>query len=233
MPLRYLAKMPLIRIFHILMLCGTLGMGLAAGATTVNAEVLGVPEDRVTAFTVLRDGDEIGTHVLTFESDTSGLKVSVATDIEVTLPLIPIPVYRFTHRGEELWREGRLVKLDSTTDDDGTDHRLSVAATADSLHVVSDKGAHASPSDIIPASLWNPELRRQIVLLNTLDGTEMEVSIQSLGEEMISARGVTQRADHVKLTGGLERDLWYTKQGVLVRVRFAAKDDSIIEYVLR
>jgi len=35
------------------------------------------------------------------------------------------------------------------------------------------------------------------------------------------------------VTGGLNRELWYGVDSVLVKVAFAAKDDSRIEYVLR
>ena len=61
----------------------------------------------------------------------------------------------------------------------------------------------------------------------------MAVQIETVGLEPVEAKGAETQANHVRVTGGLERDLWYTPEGSLVRVRFAAKDGSQIEYVLR
>lgn len=206
----------------------SVGIGRPAAA----AELAGVPESREIAFTVLRNGDAIGTHTLTFSEQDQALKVDIATDIKVELPLIGIAVYRFTHRGHETWRNGGIATLNSETDDDGTAHKLTVTQGAGNLRVNSDVGSHTSALDIVPASLWNPHLVQQSVLLNTLDGTEMPVTVELQGTETIQAHGTDVQSTHYRVSGGLNRDLWYNDAGELVRVQFAADDDSKIEYVL-
>ncbi len=197
------------------------------------AGIEGVPQDGALTFTVLRDGSEIGEHKITFNQTGNDLQVDINTDIKVTLPLIGIAVYRFEHEGHEIWRNGQLAALSSKTYDDGTDHVVDAAANGAALAVKSDIVDQTSAATIIPASLWNPALMRQNVLLNTLDGHEMRVRIETVGMEPIAVKGGTLEAKHIRVTGGLERDLWYTPEGSLVMVRFAAKDGSKIEYVLR
>lgn len=198
-----------------------------------SAGIEGVPQDGALNFTVLRDGSEIGEHKIAFSRSGDDLKVDINTDIKVTLPLIGIAVYRFEHEGHEVWRNGHLAALNSKTYDDGTDHKVDAAATGDALAVKSDIVDQTSAATIIPASLWNPALMRQSVLLNTLDGHEMAVQIENVGLESVEVKGAEKQANHIRVSGGLERDLWYTPEGSLVRVRFAAKDGSQIEYVLR
>ncbi|RVU33901.1 hypothetical protein EOI86_22480 [Hwanghaeella grinnelliae] len=214
----------------------------AAMATIVFASLLplaayagieGVPQEGALNFTVLRDGSEIGEHKITFDQSGDDLKVDINTDIKVTLPLIGIAVYRFEHEGHEVWRNGHLAALNSKTYDDGTDHKVDAAATEDALAVKSDIVDQTSAATIIPASLWNPALMQQSVLLNTLDGHEMAVQVETVGMESVNVKGAETKANHIRVSGGLERDLWYTPEGSLVMVRFAAKDGSEIKYVLR
>ncbi|NMM43580.1 hypothetical protein HH303_03760 [Rhodospirillaceae bacterium KN72] len=206
--------------------------GPVSAFTADAADVAGVPASKEIAFTVLRDGSEIGTHVLRFADRGDDLTVHIETDIAVKIPLVNIAVYRFTHRGDEVWQGGKLSELASETNDDGTEHKLTVRQDGADLHVESDVDTHASNGDIIPASLWNPKLVQQSILLNTLDGTEMPISVEDLGPEQIDAAGSEQTAEHYRLTGGLSREVWYNDRNELIRVRFAGKDNSQIEYIL-
>jgi hypothetical protein len=51
--------------------------------------------------------------------------VSIATDLAVKV--LFVTAYRFQHAASEHWVGGRLIALNSTTDDNGTRHRVSVA----------------------------------------------------------------------------------------------------------
>lgn len=181
-------------------------------------------------FTVLRDGDEVGRHTLRFRERGDGLGVTIDTKVVVKVALIPI--YRFEHHGEEVWRNGHLIALSSKTNDDGDHHVLTVSDDAGTLEVNGDDVLSRLPDSTLPASLWNPATVTQARLLNTLDGHAMAVTVSDLGEDTVLVRGETQAAHHFAVTGGLSRELWYDANGTLVQIRFQAKDDSEIRYVL-
>lgn len=212
-------------------------LALAALITTAAAtaaHAAAIPADGELDFTVLRDGEEIGTHVLRFASGTDGnLDVDVATDIAVEVMFVT--VYRFEHQGHEHWQDGRLFTLTSTTDDDGEAHDLVVNATGDTLAVADNGAAEQRPGDLLPASLWNDGIvaGERTTLLNTLDGSAMDVSVEYLGDEQVEGEDGPVAARHYRLTGDLARELWYDQQGVLVKVRFSGEDGSDIQYVLR
>ena len=182
-------------------------------------------------FTVLRDGDAVGHHTVAFHQQAQDLDVTIDTDVVVKI--IIVPVYRFTHHDEEVWRGGRLVSLTSKTDDDGTPHHLTVAADAAGLAVTGDDKPSRLPPATVPASLWNPATVTQATLLNTLNGSAMAVKVADLGTETVTVHGQPRSAHHYALTGDLARELWYDADGTLVQVRFKAKDDSDIRYVLQ
>lgn len=181
-------------------------------------------------FTVLKDGDPIGHHKIDVSRRGDDTTVTVNTDIVVTVAYVP--VYRFEHNGSEIWHDGKLVTLRSVTNDDGDRHNLFVTASGDHLDVQNENGGSTASSGIIPASLWNPALATQSVLLNTLTGKQMKVTVADLGEDTIKSRGSEVKAHHYMVTGDLQRELWYGPSGMLVQIKFKAKDDSNILYVL-
>ncbi len=182
-------------------------------------------------FTVLRNGDQIGHDIISLDPQGDTLTVDVETHIVVRVAFVP--VYRFEHKGSEIWRDGRLVGLISRTDDDGTKHQLAVRGEGAGLRIDCDGKTSDSGQALIPASLWNIDLVRQSVLLNTLDGTQMNVRVEDLGPEPVEARHATIQARHYRVSGGLTRELWYADDGGLVRVAFSGSDGSHITYVLQ
>lgn len=182
-------------------------------------------------FSVLRNGEPVGTHVVQFHGDDGDMQITVDTNVVVKIAMIP--VYRFEHHDAEVWHGGHLISLASTTNDDGTKHKLSVTRTDAALAVTGDGNATRLPPETVPASLWNPATVGQTQLLNTLDGHAMAVHVADLGSDTVNVGGTPRAAHHYAMAGDLARELWYDASGTLIQVRFKAKDDSDITYVLK
>jgi len=206
---------------------------LAVGAailTTGPALAATVPSGDL-SFTVLRNGDPIGTDVLTFQQRAGHLTVRVKTNIAVKVAFIT--VYRFRHQSREVWTKGRMTFIESTTDDDGTPHTLHAEAAQGELVVDGDSKRSIAPAQIVPASLWDNDIVTSRTLLNTLNGTQMTINVRDLGPEKVMVHGRPTTARHFVLTGQLERELWYDDRGVLVQAKFKGSDGSNIVYALR
>ena len=67
--------------------------------------------------------------------------------------------------------------------------------------------------------------------MNTIDGTIMSVRVADLGSENVPVNGGNLNAHHYRISGGLERDLWYDENGNLARVAFKAEDGSTVTYI--
>ncbi|HEY9081200.1 DUF6134 family protein [Magnetovibrio sp.] len=191
--------------------------------------------NKTLAFTVLRDGSNIGTHSYAISEHGDETLVEVNTDIEVKV--LFMTAYKFIHASKEVWKNGKLVQLNSTTDDDGTAKSLNVKAqgdtlTADSVVAGQDRRQNAAPT-VIPASLWKQDIVKQSAVLNTLDGTLMNIKVEDLGAEEVEAGGAKIEAQHYSITGELTRELWFSGAGDLVRVRFPDKTGSEIVYALK
>ena len=182
-------------------------------------------------FTVLRNGDPVGSHSLRFNQDGESLRVTIDTNVVVKMAMIP--VYRFEHHGVEVWTAGKLAALNSKTNDDGVHHDLSVKSNGGGMEVAGDGKARHDQTEELPASLWNQRTVQQKTLLNTLDGNAMTIHVTDLGEDGVMAAGRRVHAHHFAMSGDLARDLWYDDEGTLVQVKFKAKDGSDILYQLK
>lgn len=180
------------------------------------------------AYEILRNGRPIGSHVLRFRDVRDGIEVDIRTDIVFTL--LSLPVYRFTHRSTELWRDGRLFALSSDTDDNGERKRVQVERRDGALVLA---GGGEAPPEAVPASLWHPATVGGAPLLDTLDGSVMTVAVEAAGADAIEAAGRNIPGHRFRLSGGLSREVWYADDGRLIGVRFTASDGSEIRYRLR
>ena len=220
------------------------------GSTTVSA-ANDFPYGQTLAFNVFRNGQEIGRHTLTFESDGPNRVVTVAINFGVKA--MGITAYRYTHADREVWNGDTLQALDSQTDDNGKKYKVHVQrgakgltverqAPADAINAsTADQGLQPPsiehevlPADILPTSHWNIAQVKRSVLLNTQYGTLARVQVTPMGREPVkTATGATIEATRYHYTGDIRMDQWFDDRGRWVKGMFAAPDGSTIDYVLQ
>lgn len=208
---------------------------LAASFVILLTSLTGVAQANVPgdlSFMVLRNGHKIGTKQYTFQGDAKKMTVDIVTDIKVKIAFIT--AYRFEHEAREEWVDGKLVGTTSVTNDDGDKHKLKVEADGGVLNVDGNGKQSQVGLGAVPASLWHPDTVKSNTLLNTMHGKMMAIQAEDLGEEEVKIqKGKMTPARHYRITGELERELWFDANGTLVQVRFKGEDGSKIEYVLR
>lgn len=203
------------------------GLPAAVAAAPPFAEGAGA---QALTFSVVRNGEVIGTHALAF--NRHGGTVEVAIDISIKVKALMVTAYHFEQHGTEIWEGERFKSLSVTTDDDGERHQVAAEPTATGLKVSAD-GQVAEISPMAIATLWRVQPPQSEWLLDPSDGKPSKVMVADTGEETITVRGKPTAARHWVWDGELKRDLWYDGSGVLVQARFKGDDGSDIFYVLR
>jgi hypothetical protein len=79
------------------------------------------------AFAVYRNGTKVGEHQITFSGDDDNRTVS--TDVNMTVKVGPVPVYRYKHTAVEKWAGGKWVSVDTTTNGNGKVYKASGRAS--------------------------------------------------------------------------------------------------------
>lgn len=209
------------------------GRGLAMAlvflvATPASAASLTPPGDAPDvapiAFHVFRDGRPMGHHSVSFRREGEDLHVQVDILLEVQIAFITL--FRYRHRNNEVWRDGRLVSIDTETDDDGKDFWLRGRATDAGFQVEGSSGSFLAPAEIMPTSYWNPDTVNRRSLLDTQKGRLIEVSVAPAGRDGVRLPGGEVEAKRYALTGDLNLDLWYSDAGEWVKTAFSLRGST-------
>ena len=78
-------------------------------------------------FKVFREGSDIGYHRIRFTRQPDGALIA-SVDINLQVKFAGITVFRYVHLIRETWRDGKLVAVDATTNDDGDKFTLEARA---------------------------------------------------------------------------------------------------------
>jgi hypothetical protein len=160
---------------------------------------------------------EVGRHVITFSCAGDDLVVETRVAGEVTV--LAIPLFRREATYREVWRGGRLIAFDSHFVDNGEVYE--VRARANGAHTVIEgrRGRILAPPDIVPSHPWNHEVIDRTLLFDIQRGRLQEVQIRPAGTETIAVAGRKVEAKKYRISGDLERELWYDAAGNWLRSR--------------
>jgi Domain of unknown function (DUF6134) len=179
-------------------------------------------------FTVLRDGDPVGRHRFTYEREGDRIEIDEATDIEVKFAAIPL--YTFEHEAHQLWQDGRAVRIDATTDDNGEELDITVRDTAQGYVRTVNGRVDRFDDNTAVLAFWNKDMLGHDSFLSAVEDKTLEVSFENLGAETITVAGQKIEAQHYRMVGDEDRDLWFDPDGHIAKVAFR-RYGADIEYV--
>jgi len=180
---------------------------LTAGAllTVVPTPLLAAPPpNRRLNFQVFRNGERIGEHRMSFSGDAASPTVS--TEVDMTVRLGSVPVYRYRHTAREVWVDGRFESLETVTDATAGDRKVSARRTPSGVLIRTGRKEVLAPVGTSPLTHWNPN-----VLTGRLFGRQVEGQVWAL-------------------RGEAEIDNWYDRSGVWTGLQGRLVDGSRIEY---
>ncbi len=177
-------------------------------------------------FKVYRGGDEIGYHRVRFTQD--GPKTVADVDIELSVYVAFVRVFHYRHLSREIWQDGRLDWLDSSTYDDGQDMSLKVRREGDVLLIDGTRYQGEADGALLPTSYWFLDTIKQSQLIDSQNGRIFPVTIADLGPATVEIAGQQIPTRHYRLTGELALDLWYDETGQWVRSSFDARGAEIV-----
>lgn len=226
---------------------------LATGATLVTgtARADAFPYGTSLGFVAHRNGQRIGTHLLTFQGDSA--RRIVTTQIDFAVRMLGMAVYRYRHRGREIWSGDQFEALATESDDNGDRYAVKVERDGDRLVVLrrepqsffktsgNDEALEQQrwirevhPGLLLPSTHWNIAQTHQQALLNTQTGNVMHMGVREIGRETVRTASAAPAATHFAYTGDITMDQWFDDHGRWVKSTFkATTDGSTIEYTLQ
>jgi hypothetical protein len=158
-------------------------------AAPVLATEAPLPEDR--HFRVFLDDREVGDHRFAFAREGDAVSVHSQADFRVRIAFVT--VYRYEHEARERWVDGCLVGLESTTNDNGTDHRVEASWHDGVFSVETNRGQRSVQTECPwTFAYWDPEIRERDELFNAQTGDRSDVSFTRLGERSLEIGGASR-----------------------------------------
>lgn len=185
----------------------------------LTASVVQAAEEEKRTFTVRVDNKPAGSHQLIIQTHDDGTEVVVGqADVTVKFAII---TFTFSYRGKETWKDGRLVTLNSATNDNGKKHQVNADANKEGYAVVADGKESQAKGDVWPTGYWRiPKTMKQaanVVLLDSDTGRLINAKLEKIGVEKLTVIGQEVKCAHYRLSGGVKVDVWFDGHDRLVR----------------
>jgi Family of unknown function (DUF6134) len=171
-------------------------------------------------FNVYVDGKRAGYATMAITQVDDGT-TTVAADSEVAVKVLGLAAYKYSYRGKEIWKDGKLQKFESTCDDDGKRFVVTAAAEGNGVRVRVNNQERIVSSEVWLSSYWNrPDnkvLNQTIPIVDADTGRDLDAKVTYVGQEQLKLAGQVQNVLHYKLIGKANVDLWYDASNRLVR----------------
>ncbi len=183
------------------------------------------PPAREIAYRVLRDGGEIGRYGLWIDQGDAG--VTVRAEMNATVSILGLTLYRYRMQAEEFWTGNRLTALTSHTNDNGKIRNVTAAASGDILMLTKDGKSLAVPGDVGTTSFWRADTPYRDNLLDIAKGRVRKVHGTPLGRKKVRIDDISVWARHYAIAGQIKRELWYDDDFRLVRAQALDKHGAM------
>ena len=207
------------RVFRKLTLSGLiLGLGLVVSVSARAADLSTEQRD----FTIYVDGDQAGSYSMSVtQRDDDSQTMSASANVRVKY-LGGLKVYRYSYRGTETWKGGRLINFSSTSNDDGKEFTVSAMPEGDGLRLRVNGRVRIVRPDIWLTTYWHlaePIFRNKGVPLVDADtGQDLAAQLQYVETRQMNVAGEVQNCAHYRISGEAQAELWYDSQERLIRL---------------
>ncbi|MDH3451833.1 MAG: DUF6134 family protein [Gammaproteobacteria bacterium] len=185
-------------------------------------------------FRVLLDNKEIGFHSFRMAEEAGKETIEINADFDVTF--FAIPVYSYDHRNREVWSNGCLETIVSSTDDNGKEFSVE-GALKGGLFKVSTKNAQQNLDSrcVMTFAYWNRDFLQQSYLLNAQTGEYLAVDIGYQGIEKLRYEGQDVAAARYNLRNrdkDLDITVWYHEStGKWLSLESKVSGGKVIRYL--
>jgi hypothetical protein len=195
-------------------------LAVGLGALLAGAPRAAAADTEVRDFNVVVDGSRAGDYHMTIRRQDDGT-VTMTNASEVRVKLLGVSFYSYAYRGTEVWKDGRLQRLESSGQENGKPFAVAAVPAGNGLRVTFNGQEHVSRPDVWTMTYWLLPVAGQrnhaLPLLGCDNGQGADGFLQYLGTERRSVAGQEQDCTHYRVTGSTPHDIWYDGQERMVR----------------
>ena len=188
-------------------------------------------------FIAYLDDLEIGYH--NFEVNISDTETTVLSHAEFDVSFMFIPIFKYEHSNQEVWNNGCLIKLNSSTINDGEELFVKLSNINGLTHIETANNKLSKSDCVRSFAYWDAELIKSKVLLNTQTGELIDVTYKFVGPEKILINKESIDTQRYQLLGkdevgnDIDISLWYNNNDQWVALESRLENGRFLRYQLK
>jgi len=181
-------------------------------------------------FRVMLDDTQIGYHQVSIIREANKKAVHTVANFDVRV--LFIPVYSYQHETREIWEDGCLVNISSTTDDNGDDYFINSKRQEKELSLQTQDGMTSLDGCVRTFAYWDIDLLKSNRLLNTQTGEYLPVSVTDMGNAVLALDEGKVEAHRFRLVcEDMTIDVWYTKDMQWLALESVTESGAVLRYL--
>ena len=170
-------------------------------------------------FDIFRNNKHIGKHIFSFKRENDQL--AVESEINFQIKKLGIVFYKYNVKGTEYFKDEKLIKFNSKTDQNGKEKYVNINLEGDELVIDGSSFKGKVPSEYLLGTWWNHSIVKASAQISAVSGRIIKQKVTFLGKEKITINGKEYDALHFnfsstdkKLKKGkkLNTDVWYDEK---------------------
>ena len=204
----------MIKIYKIIIFLIFISLPLSANAHVQHYENLNRIE-----FDIYRNNKHIGTHIFSFKK--SGDEIAVESEIKFKIKKLGIVFYEYHAEGVEIYKDGKLIKFNSKTDQNGKNKYVNIIFGNNEYTIDGSSYKGKAPVEYLIGTWWNHSIVKAKAQISAVSGRIIKQKVEFLGKETIKFGEKNYNTLHFNFSSTdkklaknkkLNTDVWYDER---------------------
>ena len=174
-------------------------------------------------FEIYRNNKHIGEHSFTFKTYPVKKELHVISKINFKIKKLGVVLYKYFAEGTEVFKDGSLIKFNSTTDQNGKQKYANLELKEEIFLIDGSSFKGKTTTDHMLGTWWNHNLVKAPAQISAVSGRVIYQKVHFLGKETIKIHDKTYNTLHFKFLSvdkktpkdkKLNTDVWYDEKSL-------------------
>ena len=172
-------------------------------------------------FDIYRNNKHIGTHIFSFKKENDVL--AVESEIKFEIKKLGVVLYRYYVKGTEYYKDGKLFKFNSKTNQNGKEKYVNIKSEGEELVIDGSSFKGKVPINYLLGTWWNHSIVESEAQISAVSGRIIKQKVTFLGKEKIQFGDKTINSLHFNFSSTDEKlskdkrlntDVWYDEESL-------------------
>tara|TARA_B100001964_G_C14082445_1_gene530950 strand:+ start:259 stop:942 length:684 start_codon:yes stop_codon:yes gene_type:complete len=186
---------------------------------TVNAHVQHYDKLNKIEFDIYRNNKHIGKHIFSFKKSDN--EIAVESEINFEIKKFGVVLYKYHVKGTEYYRDGKLIKFNSKTNQNGKEKYVNLKAEGKDLVIDGSSFKGKVSQEYLLGTWWNHSIVKAPAQISAVSGRIIKQKVTFLGKEKIKLGNKVFKTLHFNFSSidkklneskRLNTDVWYDEE---------------------